>query len=163
MGVDTGKVAGRRTLRFNTPDEVLRDAESLVAAERTGTLKQIGNWPLGTTLGHLSAFIDYAYDGFPAQLKPPWIIKVLIRTQRRKFFEGPMPAGVKIPRIKQGTLGIEPFSTAEGWARCKRSWERLAAGPPKDPHPIFGPLTHTEWKAMHFRHAELHLSFYSTG
>lgn len=134
----------------------------LVAAQRAGRLAQTGNWPLGTTLGHLAAFIDFAYVGFPAQLRPMWLIKVLIRMQRRKFFEGPMPAGVKIPRIKGGTLGIDPsLSTADGHDRFNRSWQRLAAGPPKDPHPIFGPLSHDEWKAMHFRHAELHLGFYS--
>ena len=36
---------------------------------------------------------------------------------------------------------------------------RLDARPPDAPNPIFGRLTHDEWKAINLRHAELHMGF----
>lgn len=164
MAVDTAKVTQRRRLRFNTLDEVRRDAEQLVAAERAGRLRRSGNWTLGQIFGHLAAFIDYAYDGYPPSLaNPPWFVKLFLRMRKNKFLRGPLPAGVKIPRVKGGTTGAEPIPTDEGYAKLTRALERLAAAPPAAPNIVFGPLTHEQWCALHQRHAELHLGFVSEG
>ncbi len=70
-----------------------------------------------------------------------------------------MPAGVKIPGVKGGTLATEPMPTDEALTRLRRVMERLKKEPPTHPHNVFGQLKHEESIACSLRHAELHLSF----
>jgi hypothetical protein len=66
VAIDTRKVAGRRKLHFNSLDEVLADAERLVAGGST----QLGNWSL--------ALVENAsIDGFPELF--PWPIRLLLK------------------------------------------------------------------------------------
>jgi hypothetical protein len=155
--VDTGKVAGRRILRFESIDEVMADVERLAEAERAGRLGHLGNWTLGQTLGHLACWAEYSYTGTP--MKVPFFIKWILRSRKQKFLYRPMRAGVRIPAVKGGTLATEPTSLEEGLGQMRRVMERLNAEAPTKPHAIFGPLSHDEWKASHLRHAELHLGF----
>lgn len=137
----------------------MTDLHSLLDAERAGTLTHCGAWSLGQCLGHLAAWIDYAYDGYPPELPTPLWIKLVLRPFKKKFLRGPLRPGVRIPKLKDGTLAIDPLSTPEGLSRFEKAWARLRQGPPTKPNPIFGPMTHAEWIQMHLRHAELHLSF----
>ncbi len=155
--IDTSQVKDRRTLYFNTPDEMRADVERIIAADKAGTLRRTGNWTTGQTLGHLAAWVDYSFDGNP--LRPPWFIKLILRMMKKRFLRGPLKAGVRIPKVKGGTLAIEPLSLDEGLARFNKAWDRLRAGPPSIPNILFGPMTHDEWIKGHLRHAELHLSF----
>lgn len=159
MRVDTAKTADRRTLRFNSPDELMADVERVVASERAGTLRRAGNWTTGQILGHLAAWIDYSYDGYPPALKPPWFIKLILRMMKGRFMRGPLKAGVKIPKAPGGTYGTEPMPLDEGLARFRKAWDRLRRSKPTVPNIIFGDLTHEECITGHLRHAELHLSF----
>jgi hypothetical protein len=155
--VNTGAVRDRRPLRFDTFEQMWADVERIVASERAGTLRRTGNWKVGQTFGHLAAFINFAYDGYPK--RPPLLIRLLVKPMKRKFIHGSLPAGVKIPGAEGGTWGIEPLSVDDGVRVLRAAWDRLRASPPTKPNPIFGPLTHDEWQQMHLRHAELHLSF----
>lgn len=157
--IETGKTSDRRVLRFSSPAELRAEAERVVAAGRAGKLRTAGNWTPGQIFGHLAAWIDYAYDGWPADLRPPWIVTMIVRLQKRKFLRGPLPAGVKIPGIAGGTKGTEPYPLEEGYSRFDRAWKRLESSPPVAPNILFGPMPHEEWIAMHLRHAELHLGF----
>jgi EAL domain-containing protein (putative c-di-GMP-specific phosphodiesterase class I) len=65
MPVDTKSVPDRRTLRFETIDQALAEADRLADADRAGRLKPLGNWALGQTLGHLATWADYSYTGTP--------------------------------------------------------------------------------------------------
>lgn len=154
--IDTAK-AEHRALRFNTINEVLAEIDRIAAAERAGKLRSSGNWSAGQTFGHLAAWINYAYEGYPT--KPPWIIKLILKFQKNKFMRGPLPRGVRIPGSPDGTYGVEPLSTQEGHDRVVRALNRLKAAPPAGPNVIFGPLSHQEWMTMHQRHAELHLGY----
>jgi hypothetical protein len=156
--VNTGKVTGRRTLRFETIDQALADVERLVTAERAGRLKRIGNWTLGQALGHLATWAEYAYTGAP--LKTPFFIRWILRLRKQKYLYGSMPSGVRIPQVEGGTLGTDPMPLDEGWERFRRAMERLKKEPPTAPSPVFGLLTHEEGIALNLRHAELHLSFF---
>lgn len=156
--VDTGKVAGRRILHFDSIDQLLAEIDRLAAAERAGRLKQLGNWTLGQALGHLATWGEFAYTGVP--LKPPFFIRWILRFQKKKFLVGPMPAGVRIPRVENGTLGTEPTSLDAGLARYKAVLQRLKSEAPILPSPIFGKMTHEESIALALRHAELHLGFF---
>jgi hypothetical protein len=155
--VDTGKVSGRRMLRFESTDEVLAEVDRLAEADRAGRLRNLGNWTLGRTLGHLACWAEYGYTGTP--MKVPFFIRWILRRRKQKFLYEPMRAGVRIPGLKEGTLAVEPRSLDEGLERMRRVMERLKAEAPTQPQPIFGPLTHEEWIALHCRHAELHLGF----
>jgi len=155
--VDTGKVAGRRMLRFESIDQAMAEVERLAEAERAGRLRRLGNWTLGQTLGHLAAWAEYGYTGSP--LRVPFFIKWILRLRKRKFLYGPMRAGVKIPGVEGGTLATDPVPLDEGLGRFRRAMERLKTEAPTAPSPFFGPLTHEESIAMNLRHAEVHLGF----
>jgi len=155
--VDTAKVAERRILRFESIDEVLAEVNRLGEAERAGRLKHVGNWTLGQTLGHLAAWVEYAYTGAP--LKVPILIRWILRLRKQKFLYGPMRAGAKIPGVEGGTLATEPVPLEESLPRYRSALQRLKKETPKAPNVIFGTLTHEEWIALNLRHAELHLGF----
>jgi hypothetical protein len=156
--VDTGKVAERRALRFESVDQVLAEVERLAEAERAGRLRRLGNWTLGQALGHLASWAEYSYTGAP--LKAPFFVKWFLRLRKQKFLYGPMRAGVRIPRVEGGTLATEPVPLDEALERMRRVLGRLKTEAPTAPNVIFGPLTHDEWLALHCRHAELHLGFF---
>ena len=156
--VKSGAVVGRRRLRFESLDEVREDVQGLVDAEQRGRLKQLGNWTLGQTFGHLSAWVDYSYTGPP--FKPPFFIRWILRLRKHKFLHEPMPAGVRIPGVPGGTTATDPRPLPEATEAYTRSLERLKAEAPALPHLIFGHLPHQEWILINLRHAELHLSFF---
>lgn len=153
------KVVEFRLLKLSTLDDLLREADRLAAAEQAGTLRTTGNWTLGQTLGHLAAWIDFPFDGYPPEIKPPWFVKALLRMRKKQFLHAAMPRGVRIPKIEGGTLGTAPMPTDEGLRRIRAAVERLKAGAPPHPNPIFGRLSHQEWIAGNLRHAELHFGY----
>ena len=61
---------------------------------------------------------------------------------------------------EDGTVGIEPLSTAEGADRLRRALTRLKRGEPaKFDSPAFGLMSHDDRVQLNLRHAELHFSF----
>lgn len=157
--VNTKHVTDRRTLRFSTPDEAIADARALVAAELAGTLRRTGNWTLGQTFTHIAAFLNYPFDGYPPELRPPWFVKLGMKFMKRRFLYKGLPSGFRIPGIAAGTVGMENVPSAEGLARLEKAWARMKAGKPSRPNPIFGDISHEEWLAINLRHAELHQGF----
>jgi hypothetical protein len=156
--VDTGKVTGRRTLRFNSIQDVLADVDRLAAADRADKLRALGNWTLGQALGHLATWAEYSFCGAP--LKPPFLIKLILRMGKKKFLNGSMRTGVRIPKVPGGTLGTENLPLDQAMPRYRAALEHLGRECPAQPNIIFGPLTHDEWINLNLRHAELHLSFF---
>jgi len=155
--VDTGKVVGRRILRFESIEQMMAEVDRLVEAERAGRLERIGNWTLGQTLGHLSAWAEYSYTGIP--LKTPFFIKWILRLRKQKFLHEPMHPGVKIPGVEGGTLATEPVPLEDALERLKRVMAKLKSQAPTITHSIFGQLSHDEWIAINLRHGELHLGY----
>jgi len=161
--VNTAKVrvapGSARELHFASLDEVLDEMDRIAAAEREGRLKQLGNWNAGTNFSHLATWIDYSFEGFPPKLNPPWIIRFILKFQKNKFVKGPMPRGVKIPGIKNGTLATETVPLEEGVRHLRSSLQRLKREAPKQRSVLFGEMTHEEWIKETLRHAELHMSY----
>ena len=149
----------RRTLHFDTVDEVVADVNTLAAADRAAKLNCRGNWTFGQILNHLATWVDYSFDGVP--MKIPFAVKLLLRPMKKRFLTNPMKPGSRIPRVQGGTLAIDVVPTAEALEHFYRSFDRLARNAPAVPHIVFGPMTHDEWIAQHLRHSELHLSFLS--
>jgi hypothetical protein len=155
------KSPDRRTLRFASFDEVEREIDALVNAERQGTLQRTGTWSLGQALGHLAAWINYAYDGYPVGFKIPLVMRLVAPLFKKKFLRSAPSPGVRIPSAgKDGTFGVEPLATDEGLRRVKAAYSRLRQTNPAAPNALLGRLTHEETIALHLRHAELHLGFF---
>jgi hypothetical protein len=157
--VNTAKVAGRRTLRFANIDEAFQEIDYIVAADKAGRLRTLGNWTPGQILGHVAAWIEYGYDGYPVK-PPPWFIRIILRMLVKKYLRRGMPAGVKIPGAKEGTYGTEVLPLREATERLRRAFLRLKSGEPAPyDSPAFGVMSHAERIELNLRHAELHLSF----
>jgi len=159
--IDTGRIAERRILRFESINDCLDEANRLAASYRRGACKQLGNWTLGQTFGHVAAWAEFSFS--PCPIKAPWIVRFIMGFQKNKFLHSPMKPGIRIPRVDGGTVGTEPMEMEEGLKRFIRSFERLKRETPTCPSPVFGPLTRLEAQAMNERHAELHFGFFTPG
>ena len=58
--IDTGKVAGRRELHFNSLDDILADVDRLASSREIRTL---GNWSAGQIFEHVARVMDKSIDG----------------------------------------------------------------------------------------------------
>lgn len=158
--INTAKVTDYRKLRFNTFAELRAELDAVERAAASGTLRLTGNWSLGQIFSHLAAFINYAFDGYPPNMRnPPLFIRLILKLMKNKFLHKNLPRGVKIPRIEGGTVGMDERPVPEALAIMRKALDRLEAGAPSQPNPIFGPMSHAEWQQMHLRHAELHLGY----
>ena len=147
----------RRTLRFETIDDALAEADRLVAAEREGRLTRAGNWSLGQTLGHLATWAEFAFNGYPPSIRPPAPIRWVLRLLKNRVLTKGMTPGVKLGRLPGGTLGLDDLPPDDALHRFRAALQRLKASAPTSDNPVFGPLTHQEWIQLNLRHAELHL------
>jgi len=159
--LNTASIADRRLLHFTSIDDCLDEANRLAASHRRGACKQLGNWTLGQTFGHVATWAEYAFS--PCPIKAPWIVRFFMGFQKNKYLHHPMKPGIRIPRIENGTLGTAPMEMEEGLARFKKAFERLKRETPTCPSPVFGLLTRLEAQAMNERHAELHFGFFIPG
>jgi hypothetical protein len=157
--IETKKVQDRRPLRFNSIDDVLADVDRIVAADKAGKLRKTGNWTAGQAMGHIAAWTNYPYDGFPLG-KPPWFIRIILGMMKNKYLSKGMPAGVQIPKVEGGTFATEMISTDEGAARLRKALARLKSKEvAKFDSPAWGKMSDEERITLTLSHAELHLSF----
>src|SRR5437868_5670830 len=154
MPVDTAKVEGRRTLHFETLDDILAEVERL----NQGKIKSIGNWTPGQLLKHLTVPMTWCLDG--AHVKASWYIRLFGFFMRKKFLRDPMPAGFQLPATFAAEL-VKPDDTSweEALAGFRSVIARLKAESQRHPSPFLGTLTREQWDQLHCRHCELHLSF----
>jgi hypothetical protein len=155
--IDTAEVHDRRQLQFNTVAELRAEIDRIAAAERAGTLRRTGNWSAGQVFGHLAAWINFAYEGYP--MRVPWFVRPFIRRKLKQYLEGQMDAGVRIPRVEGGTYGTEALSTEEGAARLRTALDRMEREPARYDSPAFGKLPEEQRIKLNLRHAELHFGF----
>jgi hypothetical protein len=149
----------RRTLWFDSIDELLGELDRITTADANGQLQTSGSWKPGQILSHLAAWIDYGYEGFPMKA-PPWFIRVILRMQLKKYLRRGMPSGVRIPKAPGGTYGADDLPTQEAADRLRTALQRLKTGESaKYDSPAFGAMSHEQRIQLNLRHAELHLSF----
>jgi hypothetical protein len=154
MSVDCKKVQGRRKLNFTSLDDVVADAEKLVA---TPTTKMLGNWPLGRLLTHLANSIDRSIDG--SSVRAPLIVRLIAPFLKGRVLKNGMPVGTQLPKQAEVTLYPAVDTSQEGLEKLRAAVGRLRNEKMAAAHPVFGKITPEEWKQFHLRHAELHLSF----
>ncbi|MDQ3023118.1 MAG: DUF1569 domain-containing protein [bacterium] len=159
--IDTTKVTNRRKVHFTSLDELLADAEQLVALDGQGRVQPLGNMSLGQALGHLALWMHSCIDGIPVD--PPWFIRIAGRLLKRSILRGGLRPGVKLPPDAEKQLVPTPsITSSEGFNQLSTACARLRREGKRVPSPVFGVLTLEEWDTMHLRHAELHLSFMET-
>ena len=154
VAVNTKAVQGRRALHFTSFEEIVADAEKLVASPDTKTL---GNWPLDQLLTHLAAAINGSIDGIPGQ--SPWFIRLAARFIKGHVIKRGMSAGFKLPKAAEPRFFPSAASKDAALDMLRRAVVRVENERMTAPHPAFGRMTHEEWMKLHLRHAELHLSF----
>jgi hypothetical protein len=146
--------AARRTLRFDSLQAALEDAERLAM----GPHRTVGAWSLAEIVEHLARTLDGFYDGFGFQA-PWWIRRLVGPLIIRRFLTKGMPSGF---RLKGDSLALVPSSEVELHAAMehfRRATARLERETPSHAHPGFGMMSHEDVRSLHLRHCELHLSF----
>jgi hypothetical protein len=157
----TANLADRRILHFGSIDDCLDEASRLAASHRRGVCRQLGNWTIGQTFGHLATFAEFAYS--PCPIKAPWIVRFIMGFRKNAFIHRPMKPGTRIPGIDGGTLGTEPMEMEKALVRFRSALERLKKQTPTHPSPLFGMISKAEAQEINLRHAELHLGFFLPG
>lgn len=149
----------RRTLAFATLDEVVADAENLLARG----YDRAGNWDLAQVCSHLAEWLRYPMDGFPripVVMRPVfWLLRKTIgpRELRKMTDGGKMPAGA--PTLKE-SVAPPGGDAAVAVANLKATIERFKASEgPYHPSPLLGTLTKDQLVRVHCVHGAHHLSF----
>jgi Protein of unknown function (DUF1569) len=154
MPVNTGKVTGRRVVAYESLDDILMDAERLVAAPQ---VKMLGNWTLGQMLAHLAGGLHMAIDG--SEHRPPWFVRLMGPILKRRVLRK-MSAGFQLPKpIADQIIPAHAVSPEEGLRLLQEAVKRFRSDTGRQPHNVFGKMTGAEWHQLQLRHAELHMSF----
>jgi hypothetical protein len=151
------QVKDRRPVRFETIEQALADAQAITVAANDGRLRRLGNWSVGQTFGHIAAWINYAFDGYPGAPSPEFAAAA--RPRRDDVLTTGMIPGVRFG-AGDGTWGTDDLLLADGHNRLRNAWARLRRAAPEIEHPLFGDLSHSDWIRLNLRHSELHQSFF---
>jgi hypothetical protein len=144
----------RRTLRYESLDHFLQDAETLAA----GKCETVGDWSFGQILTHLGNTLNSSIDGFG--FTAPWVARTLVAPfMKTRFLTKAMPSGFKLPKTATALMPPDGVTTDEALAALRKAISRFADETPGAAHPFFGKMTRDEWGQLHLRHAELHMSF----
>jgi hypothetical protein len=142
---------GRRTLRYESFDDVMPDVERLLEGHST-----VGRWSLAQICRHLAAALRRIVD-LPAttpQDPSKWVAE---DRKRELFASGLLPEGIPGPPETMPADGLDAREEAEG-LRAALAYYRASPGP-ANPHRLLGPLTREEWDQASLIHLAHHLSF----
>lgn len=153
--IDTTKVAGRRTLHFDSIDQIEAEVERLANAR---SVRVLGNWSSGQIYKHIALAMAIAVDGSPP-IMPGFMVALLSWFFKKKFLTQPMKAGFQLPKKASHLLPPDPVETDEGLRFLRETIARFKDLNEYQPSPILGRMTREEWIQLQCRHAELHLSF----
>ena len=149
----------RRKLTFATLDDVVRDAENLLAKG----YDRAGNWDLAQVCFHLAEWLRYPLDGFP---KPPLLMRPLFWVARHTIAGAALRKALDKGELPPGSPTLKPSVAPPGGdaaamvAKLKEVAERFAANTgPIHPSPLFGAMTKDEALKLQLVHCAHHLSF----
>ncbi|WZO98633.1 DUF1569 domain-containing protein [Isosphaeraceae bacterium EP7] len=143
--------AGRRSLQFQTLDDVMADAERLLAGHET-----VGQWSLAQIFLHLSTVMRKVVD-LPASTPVDPAALLDAETKRRVLEDGILPEGLPKPPAFEPTDAGNPRDEAEGLRAAIAHYK--SKGGPVAPHRLFGPLSKAEWERLQCVHCAHHMSF----
>ncbi|MCI0703968.1 MAG: DUF1569 domain-containing protein [Planctomycetia bacterium] len=148
----------RRKLSFASLDEVVADAENLLAKG----YDRAANWDLAQVCSHLAEWMRFPIDGFPKVplvLRPVfWLMRVTVgKKMRTKILTDGFDAG---GRTMPQTVFQPGGDATAAVAKLKEVAERFKAHTgPIVPSPLFGPMTKDEALQLQLKHCAHHLSF----
>ena len=155
MSVNTATVSGRRTLHFDTLDELRAELDRLAASQ----VETIGNWSYGQILKHLEIGLRATVDG-GIDFKLPWYFRMLAPLLKNRMIYKPMRPGFKLPAaIAAKVVPPEDTPPAEAMRDLRKAIDDFEHAPELQPHAMFGDLPRDQWIQYALRHCELHLSF----
>lgn len=142
---------GRRTLAFQSFDEVMPDVERLLEGHAT-----VGSWSLAQICKHLATVLRRVVD-LPASTPSDPSQWVSAEEKRKVFESGQIPEGLPMPAEQLPAEAGTAEQEAEG---LRQALAHFQASPgPVIPHRLFGPLTRAEWERLQRIHLAHHLSF----
>ena len=150
MSIATKKVKGRRTVRYESLDDLLADADQMA----TSDVQLLGNWSMGQIFSHIATTLNSSIDGFDCSMPAP-VRFVMALLMKKKFLTKAMSPGFKAP----DKFTPAETSPEEGLSALREAVDRQKQESKRVPHPGFGKLTNKEWDDFNIRHAELHMSF----
>jgi Protein of unknown function (DUF1569) len=144
--------AARRTLSFDSLDQIMPDVDRLLLGHKT-----VGNWSLGQICNHLTGGIIGTVNGFPS--RAPWLIRKTVGPliRRRILNAGRFPEGIKLPERFAPKTGADARAEAEALRAAIRLL--TAHSGPFAEHPLGGHIPRDEWERFHCIHCAHHLSF----
>jgi hypothetical protein len=142
---------GRRTLGYESFEEVMPDVERLLQGHTT-----VGNWTLAQICRHLAAILRRHVD-LPASITFDPSDRVCEDQKRRMLETGILPEGIDAPPGAMPEATLSEAEEAEG-LRAAIAYFRASPGP-VTAHRILGPLTRDEWDRFELIHLAHHLSF----
>jgi hypothetical protein len=149
--VETTSKAKRRTLHFDSYDELLAEVHSLAARPT----RHLGNWSLGEACQHLAVAMNMAIDG--AGFKPNLLLRLVGPFLMKRIISRPMSPGFKFPKTATA-LVPKDADVAAGVAALEAAIARVQGIPDRQPHAVLGRMTREQWDQLQFRHSEMHLS-----
>ena len=152
--IETKKVTDRRTLSFQSLDDILADAEAIDGAQ----IRTTGNWSAAQIVDHVASLIGFSIDGFPA--RAPLLLRIIGRMLKKRALRGGLDAGFKFPASFAFLAPAADVTWEDAMKRLRTEVGRARdAGRMTRPSPILGRMSHNDWVRLHCRHAELHFSF----
>ena len=154
----SGSALERRKLSFASLDEVVADAENLLARG----YDRAGNWTLAQVSGHLAEWMRFPLDGpprIPLLVRPVvWLMRVTVGGRmRRAILERGFTPGK--PTFRETVPPVESEDAA-GVARLREVVGRWKTHTGElFPSPLFGRMDRETWVRLQLRHCEHHLSF----
>jgi len=142
---------GRRTLRFQSLDEIMPEVERLLDGNST-----VGNWSLGQMCRHLAAILRASVD-MPASPPRDRSRRVDDERGREMLESGALPEGLKTAPPFEPPAGLDDREEAEA-LRAAIAHYRASSGPVMA-HPMFGEIPRADWDRFHCHHCAHHLSF----
>jgi hypothetical protein len=153
VAVKTGKVKGRRTVKYTSFEELLADADRM----SSGPVKNLGNWSAGQIFRHLAISYNGAIDGLP--IKFPWFMRMMVKIFKKKLINMQMPAGYQMKPENAKITEPASTSTEVGLAELRAAVARLKQESHRAKHPLFGNLSNEDWDKVMLAHASMHMSF----
>ncbi len=148
----------RRQLRFDSLDEVIRDAENLLA----NGYDRAGNWDLAQCANHLVFWMTCPIDGFrkgPVPIRMIlWIARNTVGPKQLKkiLANGFPPGGMTDPQSVKPSDGNDQAAVL----KLKKAVERFKNHTgPIIPSPFFGPMDQETAMKLQLVHTAHHLSF----
>ena len=155
------KKAARRELSFHCTGCLKEELARIEAAHHAGKLSHTGNWSEGEIFDHLAIGMEFSIDGFPPDMKVPFVMRIMARMFKGMVTSGKtLSPGFSPPKGSEAFLPRTGVSFDQGLARLRKVIDRLDSGAKcTGVSPAFGALSHDEWMRLHLGHAQLHIGF----